>query len=615
MEKFTPNELSVPPYTPPEYTNIDELIPLIDSVVKDAESHHSDIGVGDTKSARILTINKKEVDKVLPPLADGSDLATCEVAVATLRHSLHVMLQDRRQKFILLWKQWKYLVSQLEVLGELLSGELLSGDQEELLGKVKSLLANDDVEDYLHSWFVHYKESNDELFQVAVGNLLAKQTDEVKQTILVDNNPYSVHLTNKTSLKPPVILSHDNRVRIRLPLEISSLIFSMCDLETCAILREASFFWYNLYQDYDFQQKLSLRCPWFTPGDDIRTWADCALVFAARLRTYQPVEGDITFPEGYMDTKLLVGRELKFKERLPSSFEGLQEHTIKCNKFCDKMHGKYVVTDLKSYESVNLDEEFEVTDESDCILSYSNTTLTLPPGSSVLLCENSKSGIFVYCQPYTYVFLRDKPHYKDAICVPFGAYYSEINGVIVRSVPGGFYALADFASKTFVEYPAIHEVSSKGYRSDSCEAAQPVACYNGLVWRCHTPGQVLGSFMDLQTGKQYYGNKKLFKYASWTLNEAMTTLKQCSRYPHLVLTRCNKGLILHDLKNVEVTYLVNPLRTMNIQDLYVFPGYLGDKFDVRYTDPKDDNSFDLVVGAHSDRYIYRHMFRGGYGRV
>lgn len=168
--------------------------------------------------------------------------------------------------------------------------EFLSFEDSEVLNKVRRQLDRaDEVVDNLDTWFERAQTSNAVSIQEKMHSLLAGQSEQVKLTLLVDRNPFSAHLNRKTALKPAVELSRENGVDIQLPLDILVMIFSHCSLETCATLRQVCSFWYDLYQDYDFESKLAARCPWFTPGDDILTWADCALVFAARLRTYECV--------------------------------------------------------------------------------------------------------------------------------------------------------------------------------------------------------------------------------------------------------------------------------------------------------------------------------------
>lgn len=79
-------------------------------------------------------------------------------------------------------------------------------------------------------------------------------------------------------------------------------------------------------------------------------------------------------------------------------------------------------------------------------------------------------------------------------------------------------------------------------------------------------------------------------FTLWVWNyQDLGRFKQCTTCPQFVAATHKAGMLLLDLKNVTVTNLLNPLRELAEQSvvdseeesLRVFPGYIGNSFDVR----------------------------------
>lgn len=71
------------------------------------------------------------------------------------------------------------------------------------------------------------------------------------------------------------------------------------------------------------------RNPWFKPGgEDITTWADCALVFVGRTKTWTAVDSlDKMKPsDSAAETKTVVAVEMKENECLPRDFWSMVAH-------------------------------------------------------------------------------------------------------------------------------------------------------------------------------------------------------------------------------------------------------------------------------------------------
>ena len=127
--------------------------------------------------------------------------------------------------------------------------------------------------------------------------LVGKQDSETKAWFF-KNNRYlakcAAHVTRSHGSTPPrpiVFLQTPNlsikRSDSGLPFELMTFVYSYSDLETCTNLREVSSGWFSAFRQLEplLKEKMQKRNPWITPGDgDLITWADCVLVFVARLK-------------------------------------------------------------------------------------------------------------------------------------------------------------------------------------------------------------------------------------------------------------------------------------------------------------------------------------------
>lgn len=131
-----------------------------------------------------------------------------------------------------------------------------------------------------------------------------------------------------------------------LPIEVKSIIYSLADLESTVILRQVDKSWYYTFQQLErlWKDFLRDRNPWIRPQScNVSSWADCVLIFAARLRTWSAVDNidDIEIPDTPAITKTVVGVPLSFSETLPSSFEPLcaHKHRNLCHfEVCEHLH-------------------------------------------------------------------------------------------------------------------------------------------------------------------------------------------------------------------------------------------------------------------------------------
>lgn len=88
---------------------------------------------------------------------------------------------------------------------------------------------------------------------------------------------YGAHLTKRVSQVKRPILEFQHQTRhapdpaqfsSSLPLEVKLLVYSFCDLETCASLREVDSEWYRLFQQMEhlLRHKMRISNPWIKPG-------------------------------------------------------------------------------------------------------------------------------------------------------------------------------------------------------------------------------------------------------------------------------------------------------------------------------------------------------------
>lgn len=269
MDPITEEELAVPPYQVPDIP-LPELIRESVYFVEELELiTHQEQEAEETRGHGVLNDDlSDDLIAVTQRLETGASRDECLAAVAKLQADFDSILRDRRQKYVRHWKECRASFEKLRALCEHLSREPDEDNQ-----KLKDIIHNiecerfeqDTQENVLRSEYDEQKHENTEVLQRQMHNLMDRQSEELKRFILVENNPFTAHLRKRESSRPAVTMRLDGEGG-DIPLEVASMIFSCCDLESCVKMREVSSFWYNLYQTADLKSKVIERSPWMAPG-------------------------------------------------------------------------------------------------------------------------------------------------------------------------------------------------------------------------------------------------------------------------------------------------------------------------------------------------------------
>lgn len=378
-----------------------------------------------------------------------------------------------------------------------------------------------------------------------------------------------------------------------LPLEIISLVFSFSDLETCVALREVSSQWYSVFYHIQglWKSKMKQRNPWMAPEGDLQTWQDVVLVFVKRLqngvwkksKNLDTVElkGNDTPPE------IVVGKELKFGEKLPSSFVSLTDSSACQARVCEHVHvvssdNREFLMDPWTGESRAYPDEFEVVSRGseDTIIRVKNMEITVP---TLLFAQNPFSVRFyrstVLCDiqdgATLLVMPRENPHHVNGFTFrhPFSKF--EIGDVFVVEANAGDYYLVDFADKRLTRY---HLAALCGF---------PVAFYHGLIWLQHSYKECLvPTFLDLQSPEQlYYRPDRAIVGTSFKNERCVQGSNQRHSDRFLVGTSTStstakSGLDLVDLVEGTVTRVRPHLAHPDFAEVFV--GFNRGKFQARY---------------------------------
>lgn len=370
-----------------------------------------------------------------------------------------------------------------------------------------------------------------ELFQFFVHKMLEGQGEEAVSFVLGEHNPFSAHLNTEYNFRPAVELEPKVPFSgaLQIPVEVAAMVYSYCSLESCLALRHVTSQWYHAFHDCEgiFEQKLNERCPWIYPEGDLKSWADCVLVFLARLLNpvwtrEKSISGlKVPKPDGRSPSRL-VARELK--QTLPVGFEPLQ-----CG---DILHTSFETVSRTDTETV---VECEGLTEQ----------VTFPAGTRVNTMCVYRDKVIAYCLFYNWEFDRTQPlHYNFARCnKPRGkdCQYQERFSI----GPWAVIKRGLRHHKVF-EFCSPHSNRSVQYGPvGDYDAMKPFAVYQGLVkWSgCHSQKHLVPTFVDLQdpevvycktariievleprysgTDFQQYGNLVYTKPTSWNLNEPL----------------------------------------------------------------------------------------------
>lgn len=316
-----------------------------------------------------------------------------------------------------------------------------------------------------------------------------------------------------------------------LPLEVKAIIYSLSDLSSSAVLRQVDKSWYEAFQQLDHIWKplLTLRNPWITPKTlHTSSWADCVLVFTARLKTWSTVDNldKISVPDTPATMKAVVCIPLDPDETLPPSFQPLCAHSTKYNchsQVCEHLHtrGAEGIMDLgkgdftpdgpqnSKPEFLGLKQDlYGDSNFSDQVFRFKNVTFRLPPeidkeDISFCLLAPSTLAVFTYGSLDVSLMSRDKPHFLDEIYLSNVLesqlfLFEDVQLVLAQGDSGTWsYSICDFDKQKV-----------RPYCSESRDR-DPVAAYNGSIWWSIEQKCLVPTMIDLETpGKVLYSRDK-----------------------------------------------------------------------------------------------------------
>lgn len=429
--------------------------------------------------------------------------------------------------------------------------------------------------------------------QVQIQKILSGQSEELKRRVLSGDRDLSGHLDKPKARDVPEIAPKSNSRDF--PVEIASMVYSFCTLETSVALRETNSFWYNAYKlsDRVLKPNLLKRNPWMKPEGQMLSFGDCILVFCARLKKWSSTDElenvEEEFPDEPIENDFYVvaASGLEYGEKLPSNFEPAHHH-FKGSHHSHRVHAEVFEGETRLAGSFDL-RTLELDYEDDCeptVISSDDTKtviecygirMTLPGNVTNLLTPNEyfsmdravtlgENSIVVRTEDDDYLFSRD--NLAEAITFNFEHGNMEIGGVYVignQDYDGGMeYALLDPSQDAlFVFQTQDHPL---------------MAIYNGLIW-WHIGDSLVPAFLDLEDPELWHYN----------IDMSITCCKsdmlgvfnwQAGRF---LISRCERGRYYIDLETQSITNVQHAYEENNacMHDPGFIAGWQDGRFVVR----------------------------------
>lgn len=335
-----------------------------------------------------------------------------------------------------------------------------------------------------------YKENmgsrDHEALEYFVHKMMRGQSEEAVKLVLSEHNPFAAHLDRKVSERPLVEFPKKRRFYTRfpqLPVQVTAMIFSHCTLPTCTRLRKVSHQWYHAFNNCEgvLRQKVGEICPWIYPEGDLKTWADCAVLYMHRCNEWRArvdlrrstKHGFETVGRNVPKAKHLSVLELT---ELPDGFEHLQK--------TDELDNGVTVISKTAGETE---------------VEYDGLRITLPGKTKVLNVGICGDKVLVACMDYDWEFPYSKSlHYKNAkrggpldMVETF-----TIGKVFVRKIKTleGRYMFEFYNphTKKYLQYGPLLNYLRHG--------TKPFAVRHGLVWWYPPPDYkyLIATFVDLE---------------------------------------------------------------------------------------------------------------------
>ncbi|KAG5359154.1 hypothetical protein CJU90_3889 [Yarrowia sp. C11] len=480
--------------------------------------------------------------------------------------------------------------------------------------------------------------------QLDVHRLLREQNPSIVQSVTREVlNRYTCHLDRKPlRSRAKVGFKEDSK---RIPYEVAFSIFSFCDLESCVALRNTNSFWFRMYSQAEniLKPALQKRAPWLKPEGDVKTWADCVLVFVSRLTSDKCRRVDNGFVKksnipSAKPTKAVLSLQL-LSDTMPAAFEGFDDHReFCCSAACDRLHlhnvkqGALMNPWTKEIESftprtMGFTRQTNNKDEEETVISFQNVEITLP--GVVKETDLRPNGSFLRLPPIVvtselvivttatdqFVLPRETPHYNNPDTLKFSTppeYRSTIQfGDVFANISKHGLWIYDPHVKELVQVD----------NTSGTKHLFPIDMHAGLVWYIYNERCLVPTFTDKKTPDALYCHED--KIISLPTHVDVRAIRRCRRFEnsHFLTIPGSRGSIyMVDLDSGVVTEVI-PSEGHDFEGkAKIFLGWVDGKFQaldictetvLKYMEShwKDGYSSDW------DRYDYHSRFRDEHGFV
>lgn len=388
----------------------------------------------------------------------------------------------------------------------------------------------------------------------------------------------------------------------KLPLEVMEMIYTFADLETCITLRQLNKRWYAAFQNERLMEsKMRERSLWIKPGDpDLKTWADCVLVFASRLQSgkwvpFSDLDKDLEKLRGNqtVEKKILVGISHYLGEKLPADFKGMMDKREELGLQKTVLGEPEYFVDPWTYKVRRSGQPHEVvrSDENGTVIRFEGVEITLDP--SVRPHEISHEyqhtmGRFMHVGDYAifiptknrtgYVFPRDKPHFKHALKIDRDCEAFWEAGDIFLLKKQGEFSLVDLATKKTV-------LLDKNFGRCGCDH-WPAASYNGLLWTAKDD-VLFPTFVDLENPEvAYYRADRAIFIGSTDEQEDYSQGSKSRGLGQFVFRKRIKSTLMIDLASGVCTSLEDSHGWTFMGKLELIAGFKNGEFQLRHFGPR-----------------------------
>ncbi|AOW05921.1 YALI0E24585p [Yarrowia lipolytica CLIB122] len=594
------------------------LVEIVDLVWTSTEEIGQDLK---QKGERLSKHYAEQLEQALttPVLAVPSTKEQCIEATRDLKHKYNKLVEElrpSRDSFQLSLNRHVALLKRVDQMSRQFSRKVRKQTE-----KDKFLGYQDRALDSLSFFFdrASRDDLDSETLQKCLQEMMEGQDEELREWYFMEElSRFGRHVTESLRPKPDVIIE-DKVVSLSRRLELSpeciSLVYSHCDLETCVSLRQVSSAWYKVFGQINhiWRSKMRERNPFIEPGDaDMKSYADCVLVFVARLK-WPTVSNlnDMEVSGEPAERNKVVGFELGLNEKLPSNFTGMMPFESGCTVACDHFfalaawESQEFIRDLWDLSSRPKDEPYEVigVGEHGTVVKYRDIEVTLPPSvrpEDIVPFTGHNTPVHLGTMIITVELLdgrmisipRDDPHYEHGyIFNAPGARLFQIGNVhFARESPGLIhkkavyrYRFADFESRKMIEYGAGRHV-------------YPVAAYNGCIWwhLMAVPNSLVPTFVDLRTPEKiHFQPNRAICGVSAKLFEQSFRDRDTSQF---VVSITDIGIQVVDLDRGVITEVTGPSDKPAAR---FFPGYWNGKFMARCMS-------EVVVQATTELVLQEH---------